>query len=72
MFFFKKGTYIDVCLMGLWHKQLLNGRRKQRADCYKGITVRWDYDASYALTSLLNFDSCSCNSVSGMPFLCPT
>jgi len=72
MFFFEKGTCIDVCLMGLWHKQLLYCRRKPRADGYKGITVRWDYDTSYMLTSLLNVDSYCCNSVSGMPFLCPT
>jgi hypothetical protein len=45
MFFFEKGTYIDVSLMGWWHKQLLDGRRKPRADGYKGITVRWNYDA---------------------------
>jgi hypothetical protein len=53
----KRGTYIDICLMGLWHKQLLDGRRKPRADGYKGITVRWNYATSYTLASLLNFDS---------------
>jgi hypothetical protein len=58
-------------LMGLWHKQLLGGRSKPHADGYKGITICWNYDASYTLTSILNFDSCFFNSVSGVPFLCP-
>jgi hypothetical protein len=49
----KRDTYIDICLMGLWHKQLLDGRRRPRADGYKGITVRWNY----TLASLLNFGS---------------
>jgi hypothetical protein len=68
MFFFEKGRYIYVCLMGLWHKQLLDSRRKPRANGYKGITICWNYDANYTLRPLLNFDSCSCNSVPGTPF----
>jgi hypothetical protein len=49
MFFFEKGRYFDVCLMGLWHEQPLDDRRKLRADGYKGIAIRWNYEASYTL-----------------------